>query len=146
LDTRSGRSRKPKGTRCVAPGPAELDLFDPVAVGMAVRDVDALFHLARRIQPLDRMQQPEAWRENDRLRAEAPAILVDAALAADVKTYIQPTVTFVYPAGRPGVRGDAGRRCPGHLALRAAADGSAIGGPRPSASSDSQHRCWMRAF
>ena len=47
------------------------------------------------------MQQPEAWRENDRLRAEASAILVDAALAADVKTYVQPTVTFVYPGGRP---------------------------------------------
>lgn len=68
---------------------------------MAVRDVDALFHLATRIQPLDRMQQPEAWHENDRLRAEASAILVDAALAADVKAYIQPTVTFVYPVGRP---------------------------------------------
>jgi nucleoside-diphosphate-sugar epimerase len=35
------------------------------------------------------------------LRAEASAILVDAALAANVKAYIQPTVTFVYPAGRP---------------------------------------------
>ena len=35
------------------------------------------------------------------MRAEASAILVDAALAANVKAYIQPTVTFVYPAGRP---------------------------------------------
>ena len=43
------------------------------------------------------MQQPEAWRENDRLRAEASAILVDAALAAEAAVYIQPTVTFVYP-------------------------------------------------
>ena len=84
-----------------APGRAELDLFDPVAVASAVRDVNAVLHLATRIQPLARMQQPEAWRENDRLRAEASAILVDAALAADVKTYIQPTVTFVYPGDRP---------------------------------------------
>ena len=60
-----------------------------------------MLHLATRIQPLERMQQPEAWRENDRLRAEASAILVDAALAADVKTYVQPTVTFVYPGDRP---------------------------------------------
>ena len=84
-----------------APGRAGLDLFDPVAVGAAVRNVDAVLHLATRIQPLDRMSQPEAWRENDRLRAEASAILVDAALAADVKTYVQPTVTFVYPGDRP---------------------------------------------
>ena len=84
-----------------APGRAELDLFDPLAVGAAVRDVDAVLHLATRIQPLDRMGQPEAWRENDRLRAEASAILVDAALAAGVKTYVQPTVTFVYPGDRP---------------------------------------------
>ena len=84
-----------------APGRAGLDLFDPLAVGAAVRDVDAVLHLATRIQPLDRMGQPEAWRENDRLRAEASAILVDAALAAEVKTYVQPTVTFVYPGDGP---------------------------------------------
>ena len=84
-----------------APGRAGLDLFDPLAVGAVVRDVDAVLHLATRIQPLNSMQQPGAWRENDRLRAEAPAILVDAALAADVKTYVQPTVTFVYPGDRP---------------------------------------------
>ena len=90
-----------EGHQVRAPGRAELDLFDPLAVGAAVRGVAALLHLATRIQPLSRMQQPEAWRENDRLRAEASAILVDAALAAGVKVYIQPTVTFVYPVGRP---------------------------------------------
>ena len=43
------------------------------------------------------MDDPEAWRENDRLRAEASHILVDAALAAGATAYVQPTVTFVYP-------------------------------------------------
>ena len=84
-----------------APGHADLDLFDSVAVGAAVRHVDAVLHLATRIQPLERMQEPGAWRENDRLRAEASAILVDGALAADVKAYVQPAVTFVYPGDRP---------------------------------------------
>jgi nucleoside-diphosphate-sugar epimerase len=84
-----------------APGRAELDLFDPVAAGRAVRDVDAVLHLATRIQPLDRLDQPEAWRDNDRLRAAASACLVGAALGAGVMTYLQPTVTFVYPAGQP---------------------------------------------
>jgi nucleoside-diphosphate-sugar epimerase len=63
--------------------------------------MDAVLHLATRIQPLEKMGQPEAWRDNDRLRAEASAILVAAALAAEVKAYIQPTVTFVYPDGQP---------------------------------------------
>jgi nucleoside-diphosphate-sugar epimerase len=84
-----------------APSRAELDLFDPAAVGAAVRDVDAVLHLATRIQPLDKLGEPAAWRDNDRLRAEASAILVDAALAAGVQVYVQPTVTFVYPAATP---------------------------------------------
>ena len=90
-----------EGHRVSAPGRAELDLFDPAAVAGQLRGVDAVLHLATRIQPLAKMGQPQAWRQNDRLRAEASAILVDAALAADVKAYIQPTVTFVYPDGQP---------------------------------------------
>jgi nucleoside-diphosphate-sugar epimerase len=90
-----------EGHRVSAPGRAELDLFDPAAVAGQLRGVDAVLHLATRIQPLEKMGQPQAWRQNDRLRAEASAILVDAALAADVKAYIQPTVTFVYPDGQP---------------------------------------------
>jgi len=89
------------GHQVSAPGRAGLDLFDPVAVSAAMRGVDAVLHLATRIQPVEKMQQPEAWRENDRLRAEASVILVGAALAAGVTTYIQPTVTFVYPDGQP---------------------------------------------
>jgi 2-alkyl-3-oxoalkanoate reductase len=92
---------KAEGHQVSAPRRAELDLFDPAAVGARMRGVDAVFHLATRIQPLEAMGQPGAWRENDRLRAEASAILVDAALAAEVKAYVQPTVTFVYPDGQP---------------------------------------------
>ena len=79
------------------PGASELDLFDPSAVAAATRDVDAVLHLATRIRSLELISQPDAWRENDRLRADASKILVDAALAAGVEVYVQPTVTFVYP-------------------------------------------------
>jgi nucleoside-diphosphate-sugar epimerase len=89
------------GHKVLAPSRADLDLFDPAVVGGAVQDVDAVLHLATRIRPLDKMDQPAAWTENDRLRAEASAILVDAALAAGVSTFIQPTIAFVYPAGQP---------------------------------------------
>ena len=86
------------GHELLAPTRDELDLFDRRAVARATRGVDALLHLATRIQPLEQLGNPEAWRDNDRLRADASRILVDAALAADVATYVQPTVTFVYPA------------------------------------------------
>jgi len=79
------------------PGHEELDLFDPSAVADAVRDVDGVVHLATRIRPLDQISDLDAWRENDRLRADASRILVDAAIAAGVTVYVQPTVTFVYP-------------------------------------------------
>ena len=77
-----------------APAHHELDLFDPEAVRDAAAGAGAIFHLATRIPPPDRFDDPEAWRENDRLRAEAPRLLVDAALASGVETYVQPTVAF----------------------------------------------------
>jgi dTDP-4-dehydrorhamnose reductase len=79
----------------------ELELSDPAAVTAATQDVDAVLHLATRIQALDQLDNPEAWRENDRLRAEASHVLVDAAIASRVSVYVQPTVTFVQPAAGP---------------------------------------------
>jgi nucleoside-diphosphate-sugar epimerase len=96
-----GRALRPEGHEVVAPGHAELDLFDPDAVARAVDGADAVLHLATRIPGLDAVADPDAWRENDRLRAEASRLLVDASLAAGVATYVQPTVTFVYPPDGP---------------------------------------------
>jgi nucleoside-diphosphate-sugar epimerase len=79
----------------------ELNLFDPAAVADAMRDVDGVLHLATRIRSPDQISNPDAWRENDRLRADASRILVDAAIAAGAEVYVQPTVTFVYPADGP---------------------------------------------
>jgi nucleoside-diphosphate-sugar epimerase len=84
-----------------APGRDELDLFDPAAVGEAVADTDAIYHLATRIPPRERMREREAWRENDRLREDASRLLVDGALAGTTEVYVQPSVTFVYPAEGP---------------------------------------------
>jgi hypothetical protein len=47
------------------------------------------------------MSDPDAWLENDRLRADASRILVDAAIAAGAAVYMQPTVAFVYPPNGP---------------------------------------------
>jgi nucleoside-diphosphate-sugar epimerase len=89
------------GHQVHAPGRAELDLFDPAAVAAAVHDMDAVLHLATRIRPLHKVDQYGEWHENDRLRAQASAVLIGAALAAEVKTYVFPGITFVYPAGQP---------------------------------------------
>jgi nucleoside-diphosphate-sugar epimerase len=96
-----GRALRPlaeaAGHELEMPGHAELDLFDPSAVADAVRDADAVLHLATRIRTLDQISDASAWVENDRLRADASRILVDAAIAAGAAVYVQPTVTFVYP-------------------------------------------------
>jgi nucleoside-diphosphate-sugar epimerase len=84
-----------------APGHHDLDLYDPAAVRRAVSGADAVLHLATRIPPRERFDQADAWRENDRLRTEAASILVDAALEVGVRTFVQPTVAFVYPSGAP---------------------------------------------
>ena len=100
-----GRALRPHaeaaGHEFAMPGREELDLFDPTAVADAVRDVDGVLHLATRIRALEHISDPNAWRENDRLRSDASRILVDAAIAAGAEVYVQPTVTFVYPTDGP---------------------------------------------
>jgi nucleoside-diphosphate-sugar epimerase len=89
------------GHELAMPGHQELDLFDPAAVAEAMRDVDGVMHLATRIRSLEQISDPEVWRENDRLRADASRVLVDAAIEAGAEVYVQPTVTFVYPPDAP---------------------------------------------
>jgi nucleoside-diphosphate-sugar epimerase len=100
-----GRALRPlaeaAGHEFAMPAHEELDLFDPSAVAAAVRDADGVLHLATRIRTLDQISDLDAWRENDRLRADASRILVDAAIAAGAEVYVQPTVTFVYAPDIP---------------------------------------------
>jgi 2-alkyl-3-oxoalkanoate reductase len=81
-----------------APSHHELDLLDAARVAEAVEDAEAIYHLATRIPPRERRGDRDAWRENDRLREDASRFLVDAALAGTTEVYVQPSVTFVYPA------------------------------------------------
>lgn len=97
-----GRSLLPlladAGHEVIAPGSRDLNLFDPDAVRAAVEGADAIYHLATRIPPPERAIESAAWDENDRLRSVASRLLVDVALATDTAVYIQPSVTFIYPA------------------------------------------------
>ena len=100
-----GRALKPQaeeaGHELHMPRSADLDLYDRAAVAQAVQDVDAVLHLATRIRPVELLDKPDEWAENDRLRSEASRNLVDASLAAEVAVYVQPTVTFVYAQDGP---------------------------------------------
>lgn len=100
-----GRALRPlaeeAGHELAMPEHDELDLFDPSAVADAMLGADGVLHLATRIRPVELLSDPDAWHENDLLRAEASRILVDAAIAEGVAVYVQPTVAFVYPLNGP---------------------------------------------
>jgi len=76
----------------------EVDLFDSAAVSRAVAGHDSVVNLATHI-PSSALQMflPWAWRENDRLRRDASATLVDAAVAAGVACFVQESFAPVYP-------------------------------------------------
>ncbi len=78
--------------------PARVDLFDADGVRRAVAGHEAVINLATHIpRSTVRMLLPWSWHENDRIRREASAILVDAALAAGVSRFVQESFAPMYP-------------------------------------------------
>ena len=51
------------------------------------------------IPSADRMADPSAWQENDRIRTEASATIARAARAAGVRRLVQESIAFVYADG-----------------------------------------------
>ena len=82
--------------RSLGATPAQVDIFDPSAVKDAVAGHDVVCNLATHIPPTTKMAFPGAWEENNRIRSEGSRNLVDAALAAGAKRYIQEAVCFLY--------------------------------------------------
>ncbi len=77
---------------------ARLDLLDAPAVRKAVRGHDAVVNLATHIPSTSvAMVLPWAWRENDRLRRDASAILAEAAAAAGAARFVQESFAPTYP-------------------------------------------------
>jgi len=79
--------------------PVTVDLFDRHAVDRAVVGHDAVCNMATHIPASARMAMPRAWAENDRIRSEVSANLVQAVLAHDVGRYVQESITFLYADG-----------------------------------------------
>ncbi|MGD2042188.1 MAG: DUF1731 domain-containing protein [Acidimicrobiia bacterium] len=79
--------------------PLPLDLFDRNAVGDAMGAADTVIHYATAIPAQSAMPKRKSWEMNDRLRATATGLLVDAAIATGVERFIQQSVTLVYADG-----------------------------------------------
>src|SRR5215510_2167015 len=83
--------------------PVTLDLFEALGVRHALEGHDAVVNLATHMpSSIARMMLPWSWRENDHVRREGSAILVDAAIDAGVARFIQESFAPAYPD-----RGDA---------------------------------------
>jgi len=78
---------------------AEIDLFDPAAVKAAVAGHETACNLATSVPPVARVAMPGAWAENDRIRTEVSANVVDALLANGGQRLVQEALAFVYRDG-----------------------------------------------
>jgi len=79
--------------------PVSGSLFDPATLAAAVTGADAILHLATRIAPTWTAWRRDAWRENDRIRAEGTRNLAECALAADVGVLVYPSFAPIYADG-----------------------------------------------
>lgn len=79
--------------------PARVDLFDADAMREAVAGHDAVLNLATHVPPPSEATRRSGWAEHERIRVEGSRILVDAAIAAGAKVYVQESLAFAYADG-----------------------------------------------
>jgi nucleoside-diphosphate-sugar epimerase len=77
----------------------EADVFDEAALTAAFSGADAVVNLLTHIPRSDRMADPSAWGENDRLRTHASAAIARAAQAAGAERLVQESLAFLYEDG-----------------------------------------------
>jgi nucleoside-diphosphate-sugar epimerase len=77
--------------------PVRGNLFDVDALERSMSGSNAVMHLATHIPPSSQTRNRQAWRTNDRLRAEGTRNLVDAALSTGANVFVYPSFAFVYP-------------------------------------------------
>jgi len=79
---------------------ARVDLFHAEALRATLHGNDAVVNLATHIPSSStRMMVRWCWRENDRLRREGSARLVDAAMATNVGRFVQESFAPIYEDG-----------------------------------------------
>ncbi|HET7688745.1 MAG TPA: NAD(P)-dependent oxidoreductase [Nocardioidaceae bacterium] len=76
--------------------PARVDLFDAAGLVNGVAAHEVVMNLATHIPPLSKASRPGAWAENDRIRTEGSRNLVDAAIKAGARRYVQESIALFY--------------------------------------------------
>src|SRR5450755_1198628 len=77
--------------------PVMVSMFDRAALTVAFARHDAIVNLASALPPTNKFMSTRAWRENDRVRTEGSAAVVDASIAAGVGRLAQESVSMLYP-------------------------------------------------
>jgi nucleoside-diphosphate-sugar epimerase len=77
----------------------EADVFDETSLRRALDGSDTVVNVLTHVPSPDRMADPSAWEENDRIRSEASAAIARAAEAAGVRRLVQESIAFVYEDG-----------------------------------------------
>jgi len=79
--------------------PVEVDLFDRDALMAAVSGHDVVCNLATAIPTGPGAAEPAAWAPNDRIRREGSSNLVDAAIRAGARRFVQESIVLLYADG-----------------------------------------------
>jgi UDP-glucose 4-epimerase len=98
----TGVTRSPRGRErleSLGARTVEAEVFDAASLRRAVDGADAVVNLLTHVPSAQRMADPSAWAENDRLRTEASAAIASAARTAGVKRLVQESIAFVYADG-----------------------------------------------
>ena len=95
--TRSARGRE--RLESVGASAVEADVFDERSLRRAFDGADAVVNLLTHVPRADRMADPSAWEENDRLRTDASGSIARAAQAAGARRLVQESIAFVYDDG-----------------------------------------------
>jgi UDP-glucose 4-epimerase len=95
--TRSARGRE--RLESLGASAVEADVFDEASLRRAFDGADTVINLLTHVPTADRMADPAAWEENDRVRTEASAAIARAADAAGVQRLVQESIAFVYADG-----------------------------------------------
>jgi nucleoside-diphosphate-sugar epimerase len=77
--------------------PITISIFDRTALTESFKEQDVVVNLATAIPPTAKFLQTKAWTENDRVRKQGSAAIIDAAIAAGVERVVQESVSMIYP-------------------------------------------------
>jgi nucleoside-diphosphate-sugar epimerase len=73
-----------------------VSMFDRSALAAVFAGMDAVVNLTSAIPPMTLFLRASAWRDNDRVRTEGSAAVVDATIAAGVPRVLQESVSMLY--------------------------------------------------